>query len=131
MGEQTSKEVNVNLSLTKRSEIRTTDPSFPIAVTAHFTFSLKLLQLNKFNIALYRGFCRWVQCSPFNTCKQFCSRLQFAQTKMCLKRDIMRHWNLPSLNYINLPADKKAKVVKNKTGVNISHYTLIFTNFEY
>lgn len=100
-------------------------------MTAHFTFSLKLLQLNKFNIALYRGFCRWVQCSPFNTCKQFCSRLQFAQTKMCLKRDIMRHWNLPSLNYINLPADKKAKVVKNKTGVNISHYTLIFNNFEY
>lgn len=96
-----------------------------------YVFSLKLLQLNKFNITVYRGFCRWVQFSPFNTCKQFCSRLQFAQTKMCLKRDIMRHWNLPSLNYINLPADKKAKVVKNKTGVNISHYTLIFTNFEY
>lgn len=129
LGEQTSKEVNVSLSLTKRSEIRTTDPSFPIAVTAHFTFSLKLLQLNKFNIAVNRGFCRWVQFSPYDTCKQFCSRLQFAQTQMCLKKDIMRHWNLLSLNYINFPADKKAKVVKNKKGVNISQYTLIFNNF--
>lgn len=91
-----------------------------------YVFSLKLLQLNKFNIALYRGFCRWVQFSPFNTCKQFCSRLQFAQTKMCLKRDIMRHWNLPSLNYINLPADKKAKVAKNKTG----EYFPLYSNFQ-
>lgn len=109
-----------------------TDLSFPIAVTAHFTFFL-LNFSNSTNLTLlYTGvFVAGCNISPFNTCIQFCSRLQFAQTKMCLKRDIMRHWNLPSLNYINLPADKKAKVVKNKTGVNISHYTLIFTNFEY
>lgn len=48
-------------------------------------------------------------------------RLEFDQTKLCLKRNNLSQCSSPSLK---LPKDKEGESSKNKTGENISLYTI-------
>lgn len=58
----------------------------------------------------------------FALCNFCLATLQFApskftQTRLCLKRDNMTHWSLPSLKFA---AEKEGKMDENELGINIS-----------
>lgn len=48
--------------------------------------------------------------------------LEFARTQMCLKRDIVRHWNSPSLKLARRQGGRKGE---NKTRANIFLFTIL------